>query len=100
MKYFKDIEVLYEKFFIISKYCPILNNVNIVITDMSNVESSTDSNSINEVYNIYINNNKNNIVNINSFSNRENRNINFSNSKNKSIVTNNVVNKLRGPLNS
>jgi len=37
MKYFKDIEVLYEKFFfIIFKYCSISNNnVNTVITDMN-----------------------------------------------------------------
>jgi hypothetical protein len=90
MKYFKDIEVLYEKFFIISKYCPILNNVNIVITDMSNVESSTDSNSINEVYNIYINNNKNNIVNNGRISESENRNINISDSENNSIATTNI----------
>jgi len=34
MKYFKDIDILYEKFYIISKYCPISNsNVNTVITD-------------------------------------------------------------------
>jgi len=34
MKYFKDIEILYEKFFIISKYYPISNsNVNTIVTD-------------------------------------------------------------------
>jgi len=38
-----------ENFFIISKYCPISNiNVNIVVTDMNNIESSTDSDSGNE----------------------------------------------------
>jgi len=41
MKYFKDSEVLYEKFLIISKYCPISNsNVNTVITNMNNLESN------------------------------------------------------------
>jgi hypothetical protein len=60
MKYFKDSEVLYEKFLIISKYCPISNsNVNTVITNMNNVESSSDYDSSNEVYNINNNNNKN-----------------------------------------
>jgi len=58
MKYFNDIEILYEKFFIISKYCPILNNnVNTVITDMKIIELSTDSEGSNKVYN---NNNNNN----------------------------------------
>ena len=43
MKYFKDIEILYKKFFMISKYCFISNiNVNIAFTDMNNVESITD----------------------------------------------------------
>jgi len=36
MKYFKDIEILYEIFYIISKYCPISNST--VITDMNNIE--------------------------------------------------------------
>ena len=59
MKYFQDIEILYEKLFIISKYCPISsNNINTVITDMNNEESSVDSDSSNEVYNINNNNNK------------------------------------------
>jgi len=54
MKYFKDIEVLYEKFFIISKYCTISNsNVNTVIIDMNNIELSTDSDCSNEVYNYH-----------------------------------------------
>ena len=43
MKYFKDIEILYKKFYIISKHCSISNiNVNTVFTDMNNVESNTD----------------------------------------------------------
>jgi len=55
MKYFKDIEILYEKFYIISKYCPISNsNVDTVNTDMINIELSSDSDSSNEVYNIII----------------------------------------------
>jgi hypothetical protein len=49
MKYFKDIEILYEKFYFISKYCPISNsNVNTVIIDMNNIELSSDSDSSNE----------------------------------------------------
>jgi len=63
MKYFKDIEILYEKFYIISKYCPLSNsNVDTVITDMNNRELSSDSDSSNEVYSINIINNRNNIV--------------------------------------
>ena len=43
-KYFKDIEILYEKFYIIFKYYPISNsNVDTVITDMNNIELSSDS---------------------------------------------------------
>ena len=47
-----NIEILYEKFFFInSKYCPTSNgNVDTVITDMNNKESSTDSDSSNKVY--------------------------------------------------
>jgi len=49
MKYYKGIEILYEKLFIISKYCPISNNnVNTVVTDKNNVESSTDFDSSNK----------------------------------------------------
>ena len=56
-----DLEILYEKMFVISKYCPILNSsVNTFVTDMSNVELSTDSDSRNNIYN---NNITNNIVN-------------------------------------
>ena len=58
-------------FFLISKYCPISNsNVNTVITNMNNVESSTDSDSSNEVYNIN-NNNRNNIVNNSRISDKD-----------------------------
>ena len=54
-----------ENFFIISKYCPISNiNVNIVVTDMNNIESSTDSNSsVTKFIILIINNNRNNMVN-------------------------------------
>jgi len=63
MKYFTDIEKLYEKLFVISKYCPILNrNVNTIFTDMNNIESSTDSNSSNEEHNT-----NNNIMRIKIF---------------------------------
>ena len=97
MKYFNDIKVLYENIFLIFKYCPISNsNVNTVITNMNNIESSTDSDSSNEVYNINNSNNRYNIVNKSSISNSENRNINISNSKNNSIVTDNVVNSSLG----
>ena len=62
MKYFMDIEILFENFYIITKYCPISNsNVNTVVTDMNNIESSTDSDCSNKVYNI--NNNSNSVVN-------------------------------------
>ena len=45
-------------FFIISKYCPISNsNVDTVITDMNNIELSSDSDSCNEIYNINNHNN-------------------------------------------
>jgi hypothetical protein len=80
MKYFKDIEVLYEKYFIISKYNPISNsNVNIVITYKNHIESSTDSDSdsSNEVYIINNDNNRNNFVNNNSISDSENGNIKY-----------------------
>jgi len=91
MKYFKDIEILYEKFFKISKYCLISNsNVNTVITDMNNIESSTDSVSCSEVYNVNNNNNRNNIVN-SRISGSENRNISINDSENNSIVTNNNI---------
>ena len=64
MKYIKDIGILFEIFYIISKYCPISNsNVDTVITDMNNIEQSSDSDSSNEVYNINNINNRNNIVN-------------------------------------
>ena len=37
IKYFKDIDILYKKFYIISKYCSISNsNVDTVITDINN----------------------------------------------------------------
>ena len=84
MKYFKDIEILYEIFYIIYKYCPISNsNVDTAITDMNNIELSSDSDSSNEVYNI------NNIVNNSRNSDIENRNINISDSENYNIVTTN-----------
>jgi len=94
MKYFKDFEILYEIFYIISKYCPIFNskNVDTVIIDMNNIELSSDSNSSNEIYNINNINNRNNIVNNSRNSDSENRNINISDSENYNIVTSNLVN--------
>jgi len=50
---------------------------------MNNVESSTDSDRSNEVYNINNFNKRNNIVNNSSISDSENRNINITNSKKK-----------------
>jgi len=93
MKYFIEIENLYNILLVISKYCPISNsNVDTVITDMNNVKSSTDSDSSTEMY--YINNYiyRNNIINNRSISDRENRNIVIRDSENNSIVTNNEVN--------
>jgi len=54
-----DIEILYKKnyiylyffFSVITKYCPTSkSNINMVVTDINNVESSTDSDSSNKVY--------------------------------------------------
>jgi len=95
MKYCKDIEILYEKIYIISKYCPILNsNANTVITNMNNIESSTDSDSSNKLYNINNNNNKNNIVNNNRIS--DSKNINIIDCENNSVIISNVVNSSIG----
>jgi len=97
MKYFKDIEILYQKFYIISKYCPISNNnVYSVFTDMNNIELSSYSDSSKEVYNINNNNNRSNIANNSSISDSVNINININNSENYSIVTTNVVNNSIG----
>ncbi|KAG4096056.1 hypothetical protein H8356DRAFT_1356764 [Neocallimastix lanati (nom. inval.)] len=72
MKYFKDIEIIYEKFYIISKYCPISSsNVNTVVTDINKVQILT-------------------IVA------KENRNININDRENNSIITNIVVNSSIG----
>jgi len=48
---------------------------------MNNIESSTNSDSCNEIYNIIYNNNRNNTVNISSIHDSKNRNINISNSE-------------------
>ncbi|KAG4100101.1 hypothetical protein H8356DRAFT_1422948 [Neocallimastix lanati (nom. inval.)] len=63
-----------------------------VITDMNNIELSSDSDSSNKVYNINKNNNRNNIVNNSRNSDSGNSIINISNSENYNIVTSNVVN--------
>ena len=76
MKYFMDIEKLYEKLFVTRKYCPISNsNVNTIILDMNNIESSIDPDSSKEEYDIYNNNDRNNIVNNRNISDSENNNI-------------------------
>jgi len=54
-------------------------------TDMNNIESSTDSDCSNEVYNINNNNNRNNIVNNSSSIDSENRNYSINNSENNII---------------
>jgi len=91
MKYFKDIEIFYEVFHIISKYCPISNsNVDTAITDMNNIEISSDFDSSNEAYNINNINNSNNTVNNSRNSNSENYNIITSNLVNSSISENRV----------
>jgi len=59
---------------------------------MNNLDSSTDSDSGNEIYNISNNNSRNSVVNNSRISDSENRNINISDRKNSSIVTNIVVN--------
>jgi len=45
---------------------------------MNNIESSTDSDSSNELYNINNNNSRNNIINNRKISDSENRNINLA----------------------
>jgi len=91
MKYFMDIEILYEKFFLFTKYCPISNwNVNAVVIGMNNMKSSTDSDSSNEEYNINDNNIRNNIVNNSRISDSENNSIVISNVMNSSIGENRV----------
>jgi len=70
MKYFKNIEILYEKFYII--------------------ELSSDSDSCNEVYNINNINNRNNIVNNSRISDSEDCNIATTNVVNSSIGENGV----------
>jgi len=58
---------------------------------MNNVESRTDSDTSNEVFNINNNNKRKNIIN-NSIDS-ENRNYNIGDCENDSIVTNNIVNR-------
>ena len=70
-----NVEIFYERIFIITKYCPSLN---LLVIDINNVESSTDSYSCNEVCNINNNNYKNNnsvVVNNSNCIDSENINI-------------------------
>ena len=94
IKYFKYIEILYEKLFAITKYYPISNsNVNTVVTDINNIESSTDSDSSNEVYKINNNNNnRNNIINNCNSIESKNRDFNISDSENNSVNFSNFLN--------
>ena len=63
---------------------------------MNNIELSSDSDSINEVYNINNINNRNNIINNSRNSDSEYRIINTSNCENYNIVTSNLVNNSIG----
>jgi len=92
MKYFMNIDILHNKLFVISKYGPTSNsNVNTVVTDIHIVDSSFDSDSSNEVYNLNNNiyNNSNSAVNNSNSIDSENRNINISDSINNSIDSEN-----------
>jgi len=64
MKYFMDIEILYEKFLQLPNIVQLQKVMSVVI-DINNVESITDSDNSKEVYSINNNNhnNSNNIVN-------------------------------------
>jgi len=89
-----DLKFFMKKFFLISKYCPILNsNVNTVVTDMNNIELSIDSDSSKEGYYINSNSSRNNIVTNSNNIDNKNKNIKISNSENNSIVSNNIVNR-------
>ena len=91
MKYFKDIEILYEKFFIISKYCPISNsNVNTVITDM-NIESSSNSKKVTKFIILIIITIEIISLIIVELVIVKNRNINIRDSENNNIAANIVV---------
>ncbi|KAG4086053.1 hypothetical protein H8356DRAFT_1353258 [Neocallimastix lanati (nom. inval.)] len=79
-----DVLVAIEKIVILDR--------NAIFSNINNVESSADSDSSNEVYNINNNNNRNNIVIVGLMIERD-RNINIRDSENNSIVTNNVVNR-------
>jgi len=97
MKQYMDIEILYVKFFIITKYCSISNNnVDTVVIDMNNVESSIASNSSKEEYNVNNNNDRNSVVNNNNSIDSENRNINISDTINNKFFTNSIVNRTIG----
>ena len=77
---------IFKFFFLISEYSPTSNsNINTVVTDMNNVESSIDSDSSKEVYNIINNNNRNSVVNNNNSIDGENKNINISDSENNNV---------------
>jgi len=56
---------------------------------MNNIESRTDSDISNEVYDINNNTNRNNMADNSNNIDSENRNINIGDSENSSIVTNN-----------
>ena len=91
MKYFKDIEILYEKFFIISKYCPISNsNINTVITDM-NIESSSNSKKVTKFIILIIITIEIISLIIVELVIVKNRNINIRDSENNNIAANIVV---------
>ena len=87
----KDIEILYEKFFIISKYCPISNsNINTVITDM-NIESSSNSKKVTKFIILIIITIEIISLIIVELVIVKNRNINIRDSENNNIAANIVV---------
>ena len=91
MKYFKDIDILYEKFYIISKYRPISNsNVNTVITDM-NIESSSNSKKVTKFIILIIITIEIISLIIVELVIVKNRNINIRDSENNNIAANIVV---------
>jgi hypothetical protein len=97
MKYFMDIEILYEKFLQLPNIVQLQKVMSVVI-DINNVESITDSDNSKEVYSINNNNhnNSNNIVNNSNNIDCENKNINISDSEDNNTVINNVLNRSIG----
>jgi len=71
------------------------SNVSIDVTNLNNIESSTDSDSSNKVniINKISYNKRNSVVINNNCIDSENGDINISDSKNNSTITNNIMNR-------